>query len=111
MTPAMATRSGVPQVVTLSDEIDICNAGSAARELRSAFRPAVAVVIADLTQTSFADSSAYASPIVARGLTIVATEQDTVYAFDQSHRQVWKRRLGSPSPAQERQCGDIDPLI
>jgi hypothetical protein len=34
-----------------------------------------------------------------------------VYAFDQSYRQVWKRRLGSPSPAQERQCGDIDPLI
>ena len=49
-------------------------------------------------------------PIVVGGLTIVATEQDTVYAFDQSYRQVWKRSLGSPSPAQERQCGDIDPL-
>jgi outer membrane protein assembly factor BamB len=56
------------------------------------------------------DGEVFASPIVARGLTIVATEQDTVYAFDQSYRQVWKRRLGSPSPAQERQCGDINPL-
>ena len=45
-----------------------------------------------------------------RGLTIVATENDTVYAFDGAYRQVWKRGLGSPSPAEERQCGDIDPL-
>jgi outer membrane protein assembly factor BamB len=56
------------------------------------------------------DGAVYASPIVVRGLTIAATEQDTVYAFDQSYRQVWKRSLGSPSPAEERQCGNIDPL-
>jgi outer membrane protein assembly factor BamB len=56
------------------------------------------------------DGEVFASPIVVRGLTIVATEQDTVYAFDQSYRQVWKRSLGSPSPAEERQCGDINPL-
>jgi outer membrane protein assembly factor BamB len=56
------------------------------------------------------DGAVYASPIVVRGLTIVATEQDTVYAFDRSYRQVWKRSLGSPSPAEERQCGNIDPL-
>jgi outer membrane protein assembly factor BamB len=63
-----------------------------------------------LTQSLKLDGAVYASPIVVRGLTIVATEQDTVYAFDQSYRQVWKRSLGSPSPAEERQCGDIDPL-
>jgi hypothetical protein len=45
------------------------------------------------------DGAVYASPIVVRGLTIVATEQDSVYAFDQSYRQMWKRSLGSPSPA------------
>ena len=56
------------------------------------------------------DGEVYASPIVVRGLTIVATEQDTVYAFDRSYRQVWKRSLGSPSPAEERQCGNINPL-
>ena len=33
-----------------------------------------------------------------------------MYAFDQSYRQVWKRSLGSPSPAEQRQCGDINPL-
>jgi outer membrane protein assembly factor BamB len=56
------------------------------------------------------DGAVYASPIVVGGLTIVATESDTVYAFDQLYRQVWKRNLGSPSPAEERQCGDINPL-
>jgi outer membrane protein assembly factor BamB len=56
------------------------------------------------------DGQVFASPLVVRGLTIVATENDTVYAFDQSYKQVWKRTLGSPSPAEQRQCGDIDPL-
>jgi outer membrane protein assembly factor BamB len=63
-----------------------------------------------LVQSLKLDGEVFASPIVVRGLTIVATEQDTVYAFDQSYRQVWKRSLGSPSPAEERQCGDINPL-
>jgi outer membrane protein assembly factor BamB len=63
-----------------------------------------------LIQSLKLDGQVYASPIVVRGLTVVATEQDTVYAFDQSYRQVWKRSLGSPSPAQQRQCGDINPL-
>jgi outer membrane protein assembly factor BamB len=56
------------------------------------------------------DGEVLASPIIAKGLTIVATENDSVYAFDQAYRQVWKRTLGSPSPAEERQCGNIDPL-
>src|SRR5712691_10430447 len=51
------------------------------------------------------DGEVFASPIVVHGLTIVATEQDTVYAFNQSYRQVWKRSLGSPSPAEEQ--GDL----
>jgi outer membrane protein assembly factor BamB len=56
------------------------------------------------------DGSVYASPVVVGGLTVVATEHDTVYAFNQAYHQVWKRRLGSPSPAEQRQCGDINPL-
>ena len=56
------------------------------------------------------DGAVYASPLIVRGLTIVATENNSVYAFDQSYKQVWKRHLGSPSPAEQRQCGDIDPL-
>jgi hypothetical protein len=63
-----------------------------------------------LTQSLKLDGRVYASPLVVHGLTIVATENDSVYAFDAAYRQVWKRSLGSPSPAEERQCGNIDPL-
>jgi outer membrane protein assembly factor BamB len=63
-----------------------------------------------LAQSLKLDGRVYASPLVVHGRTIVATENDTVYAFDASYRQVWKRSLGSPSPAEERQCGNIDPL-
>jgi outer membrane protein assembly factor BamB len=56
------------------------------------------------------DGAVYASPIVAGGLTVVATENDTVYAFDSAYRQVWRQHVGEPSPAAERPCGNIDPL-
>ena len=39
----------------------------------------------------------------------MATENDTVYAFDPSYQQVWTQPR-TPSPPEERQCGDIDPL-
>jgi outer membrane protein assembly factor BamB len=56
------------------------------------------------------DGAVYASPIVVNGITVVATENDTVYAFDASFHQIWKAHLGAPSPAGERPCGNIDPL-
>jgi hypothetical protein len=56
------------------------------------------------------DGAVYAAPIVAGGLTIVATENDTVYGLDGSYRQVWRQHVGDPSPAGERPCGNIDPL-
>ena len=56
--PATVAPLIVPEITTLPAEIDIGNAERAGRELRAAFRPGVTVVIADLTHTSFADSSA-----------------------------------------------------
>jgi hypothetical protein len=44
------------QPVNLPAEIDITNAAAVGRELGSACRPGVAVVIADMTQTTFCDS-------------------------------------------------------
>ena len=46
-----------PVVVTLPDEIDAANADSVGDELRAAFAPGVAVVIADLSATVYCDSS------------------------------------------------------
>ncbi len=56
------------------------------------------------------DGAVYASPIVARGLTIVVTENDTAYAFGPSNRLVWKHHLGTPAPQSQLPCGDIFPL-
>jgi PQQ-like domain len=56
------------------------------------------------------DGAVYASPIVVGGVTIVATENNSVYAFDAGFHRLWRRHLGAPSPAGERPCGNIDPL-
>ena len=48
----------VPEIVALPPEIDITNADRVGDELRAAFRPGVAVVIADMTRTTFCDSAA-----------------------------------------------------
>jgi outer membrane protein assembly factor BamB len=56
------------------------------------------------------DGAVYASPIVVNGVVVVATENDTVYAFDSSYRQLWKRHLGTPARQSQLPCGNIDPL-
>ena len=83
--------------------------GTADHAGRSTTMPAV-VGGPKLAESLRLDGAVYASPIVVDGLSVVATENDTVYAFDQAYRHVWSRHLGQPSPAEQRQCGDIDPL-
>lgn len=56
------------------------------------------------------DGAVYASPIAVDGLVVVATENDTVYALDRHGRVRWHVHLGTPSPAAQRPCGNIDPL-
>jgi anti-anti-sigma factor len=48
----------IPEIVMLPAEIDLGNAETAGHQLRAAFRPGAAVVIADMSATTFADSSA-----------------------------------------------------
>lgn len=55
------------------------------------------------------DGAVYASPIVAHKLTVVATENDTVYAFNGSYQRVWKRHLGTPAQQSELPCGNVFP--
>ncbi len=82
--------------------------GSADRAGAAAGMPAVSRL--SVLASVRLDGAVYAAPIVARGLAVVATENDTVYAFDGAYRPVWRQHLGSPSPAGERPCGNIDPL-
>jgi outer membrane protein assembly factor BamB len=57
------------------------------------------------------DGDTYASPIVADGLVVVATENDTVDAYDATTGQPrWSRHLGTPVNASTLPCGDISPV-
>jgi putative pyrroloquinoline-quinone binding quinoprotein len=56
------------------------------------------------------DGAVYASPIAVNGIVVAATENDSVYGFSTTGKRLWHTRVGSPSPAFERKCGNIDPL-
>ena len=56
------------------------------------------------------DGAVYASPIVVGGIVVVATENDSVYAFSTKGKRLWHVKVASPSPAYQRDCGNIDPL-
>ena len=56
------------------------------------------------------DAAAYAQPIVAVGLVIVATENDTVYGIrPASHTIAWRTHLATATRRSDLPCGNIDP--
>jgi len=56
------------------------------------------------------DGAVYGSPvIVAGGIKIVATENNTVYRIS-GNRVVWRHHLGAPVPLSSLPCGNINPL-
>jgi anti-sigma B factor antagonist len=61
----------IPAIVVLPVEIDIGNAEEVGAQLRAALRPGPAAVIADMSATRFADSSA---------IRVLLTAQDTAAA-------------------------------
>ena len=57
------------------------------------------------------DGAVYGQPLVVGGTVIAATENDTVYALNESTGTVtWHTHLGTPVPLSSLPCGDIDPL-
>jgi outer membrane protein assembly factor BamB len=60
--------------------------------------------------TASVDGAVYAEPLIAGGKVIVATENDSVYAFNSAtgHRE-WRAHLATPVPGGSLPCGDIDP--
>ncbi|MFL6240116.1 MAG: PQQ-binding-like beta-propeller repeat protein [Actinomycetes bacterium] len=56
------------------------------------------------------DGAVYAEPIVVQDRLIVATENNTVYAFDAATGTLrWQRHLATPVPRSALSCGNIDP--
>ena len=56
------------------------------------------------------DGAVYGSPIVARGIIIAATENDSVYGLSTSGAVLWRAHLGTPATASQLPCGNISPL-
>jgi hypothetical protein len=57
------------------------------------------------------DGAVYGQPLVVGDTVIAATENDTVYALNESTGTVtWHTHLGSPVPLSSLPCGNIDPL-
>jgi putative pyrroloquinoline-quinone binding quinoprotein len=56
------------------------------------------------------DGAVYGSPLVVGNYVIVATENDTVYAFSIGGTLLWSKHLGTPSPPDQHPCpGNIQP--
>ena len=56
------------------------------------------------------DGAIYAEPLVFDGSVIVATENNSVYALNETDGQiVWHQNLGKPVPGTSLPCGDINP--
>ena len=66
----------------------------------------------DVAWTSGAlDGDVYAEPIVARGLVIVATERNSMYALDaKTGSTIWHTTFGAPVDASTLPCGNIRPV-
>ncbi|HEY0753387.1 MAG TPA: PQQ-binding-like beta-propeller repeat protein [Ktedonobacteraceae bacterium] len=57
------------------------------------------------------DGAVYAEPLVIGGRVIVATENNSLYAFASKTGQLlWKTNVGTPVPQSDLPCGDVDPL-
>jgi outer membrane protein assembly factor BamB len=57
------------------------------------------------------DGAVYAEPLVIAGVVIVATENNSLYAFDaQNGAEKWQVNAGAPMPLSSLPCGNIDPL-
>jgi outer membrane protein assembly factor BamB len=66
--------------------------------------------IAQAWATDQLDGALYGEPVVAGGRVVVATEHDSVYAFDVATGQAaWNVNLGDPIPRSALECGNIDP--
>jgi outer membrane protein assembly factor BamB len=54
----------------------------------------------------------WAEPLVYQGLVYVATENNDIYAFNESNGAVaWHVNAGAPVPSSELPCGDISPTV
>ena len=72
--------------------------------------PGVTSVGPRWSEPSPLDGATYAEPLLCGNAVYVATEEDSVYAFNAtSGSLIWRSHLGTPVPGSSLPCGDIDP--
>ena len=78
---------------------------------------AAANVVPDTKFKATVSGHVYAQPLfwkpksAKRGLVVVATESNNVYALDEaSGKVVWQTLIGNPMPLNQLPCGNIDPM-
>jgi anti-sigma B factor antagonist len=64
--PGTITPLVIPEIVTLPAQIDLVNASGVGDDLRAACQPGVAVVIADMSGTTYCDSAGVRALLTAR---------------------------------------------
>jgi outer membrane protein assembly factor BamB len=58
------------------------------------------------------DGAVYASPLIARGLVVAATEGGSLYGLDAATgATVWRTHVADPVPASALPCGNITPTV
>ena len=95
MVDTASPSGGGPVVVTLPDEIDITNAGFVAGQLRAALASGAAVVIADLTATTFCDCSGVRSLLLAHHHAAAGDIQFRLACSSARPGPPWPPRCGS----------------
>jgi hypothetical protein len=56
------------------------------------------------------DGPVYASPLVALGVVVVATENNTLYGFTRGGRLLWRHHDVASVPLSQLPCGNVNPL-
>lgn len=98
--PAMAADDDWPNYHHSADHAGAAAAGTSFSDVQQGWTSAAL------------DGAVYASPLYVGGRVLVATENNTVYAFDSGGGgTLWQTHLGDPVPASSLPCGNIQPTV
>ena len=83
-----------------------------ARDGNDTTEPAMTGSVLNSWTSSTLDGSVYAEPLVFSGLVLIVTENNTIYALNETDgTQRWSTHLASPVSSASLGCGNINPVV
>jgi outer membrane protein assembly factor BamB len=83
-----------------------------ARDGNDTNEPAMGGAVLNNWTSSTLDGSVYAEPLVFSGLVLVATENNTIYALNETDgTERWSTHLAPPVPSGNLSCGNVSPVV